>query len=367
MHKKDLKVKVGISIGDINGIGPEIILKTFADNRMFDFCTPVVFGSTKILSYYRKALNLPTQFYGIGHLNNMAPKRLNVLNLWREVINIEMGKPSKEIGRYAVESFKKAVEALKKGEIDVLVTAPINKETVQSEDFEFPGHTDYLAQELNGKALMFMISDELKVSLVTDHLPLRHVASQITQEKVMEKIRLTHESLRRDFGIEKPKIAVLALNPHAGDKGLIGREDMDIIAPAVRQLYEEEDIWAFGPYAADGFFGARKYEDYDAVVAMYHDQGLIPFKLLSFGKGVNFTAGLDKVRTSPDHGTAYEITGKGIADESSFREAVYKAIDIFKKRQEFEELNAAKAEATAEEGQSQEEVPPTGQPEENEE
>lgn len=341
MHKKDLKVKVGISIGDINGIGPEIILKTFSDNRMFDFCTPVVFGSTKVLSYYRKALNLPTQFYGINHLYQMAPRRLNVLNMWREVINIEMGKPNPEIGRYAVDSFKRAVEALKNGEIDVLVTAPINKHTVQSEDFEFPGHTDYLAQELGGQALMFMIADELKVSLVTDHLPLRHVASQITKEKIQEKIRLTDESLRRDFGIEKPKIAVLALNPHAGDQGLIGREDLDIVASAIRELYEKEDIWAFGPYASDGFFGARKYKDYDAVVAMYHDQGLIPFKLLSFGKGVNFTAGLDKIRTSPDHGTAYEITGKGIADESSFREAVYRAIDIFKQRQAYQEMQEA--------------------------
>ena len=337
MHKKDLKVRVGISIGDINGIGPEIILKTFSDNRMFDFCTPVVFGSTKILSYYRKALNLPTQFYGIGHLGQMAPKRLNVLNMWREVINIEMGKPDPEIGRYAVESFKRAVEALQQGEIDVLVTAPINKHTVQSDDFEFPGHTDYLAQVSGSTALMFMISDELKVSLVTDHLPLRHVSTQITKDKIQEKIRLTHESLLRDFGIEKPKIAVLALNPHAGDKGLIGREDDEIVAPAIRELYENEDIWAFGPYAADGFFGSQAYKNYDAVVAMYHDQGLIPFKLLSFGHGVNFTAGLDFVRTSPDHGTAYEITGKGIADESSFRQAVYEAVDIFRRRKEYDE------------------------------
>ncbi len=338
MHKKDLKIRVGISIGDLNGIGPEIILKTFSDNRMFEFCTPVVFGSTKALSYYRKALNLNVQFYGIGHLNNMAPRRLNVLNMWRDVINIQMGKPDPVTGRYAVESFVRAVEALKNDEIDVLVTAPINKHTVQSEDFDFPGHTDYLAQAFGQPALMFMISDELKVSLVTDHLPLRHVSTQITAERIKDKIRMTHRSLQLDFGIEKPKIAVLALNPHAGDHGLIGKEDTDIIAPAVQTLFEEEDIWAFGPYAADGFFGSGQYRNFDAVVAMYHDQGLIPFKLLSFGQGVNFTAGLPKIRTSPDHGTAYEITGQGIADESSFRQAVYRAVDLFRTRKENLEL-----------------------------
>lgn len=346
MYKKDLKVRVGISIGDINGIGPEIILKTFSDNRMFEFCTPVVFGSTKVLSYYRKALNLNTSFYGIGHLSQLAPKRLNVLNMWREVINIEMGKPNPEIGRYAVDSFKTAVEALQKDEIDVLVTAPINKHTIQSDEYDFPGHTDYLARAFGSPALMFMISDELKVSLVTDHLPLRHVSTQITKERIQEKIRLTHQSLISDFGMEKPKIAVLALNPHAGDQGLIGKEDLDIIAPAVKELYEKEDMWVFGPYAADGFFGSEQYKDFDAVVAMYHDQGLIPFKLLSFGKGVNFTAGLDKIRTSPDHGTAYSITGKGIADESSFRKAVYTAIDLFKKRKAYEEISRHRLPAT---------------------
>ncbi len=338
MHKKkDLKVKVGISVGDINGIGPEIILKTFSDPRIFDFCTPVVFASTRVLSYYRKALNMDIQLMGISHLGNMASKRLNVLNLWREVINIEMGKPDKEIGKYAVDSFKKAVEALKEGQIDVLVTAPVNKETIQSDEYEFPGHTDYLAETLEGTPLMFMISDEIKVGLVTDHLPLKYVATQITEKKIREKVKIMHESLQKDFAVDKPKIAVLGLNPHCGDGGLIGKEDEEIIAPAIESL-KNEDYSVFGPYSADGFFRSGHHRKFDAVLAMYHDQGLIPFKILSNGKGVNYTAGLNRIRTSPDHGVAYDITGKNIADPTSFREAVYTAIDIFKRRKEFEEL-----------------------------
>ncbi len=344
MHKKkDLKVRVGISVGDVNGIGPELILKTFSDTRMFETMTPVVFASTRVLSYYRKALNLDIQFMGIMHLKMMAPKRLNVLNLWREVVNIEMGKPTETAGKYAVDSFVKAVESLKKGEIDVLVTAPINKQTVQTDDFDFPGHTDYLAQELDGYPLMFMVSDELKVGLVTDHLPLKYVATQITEEKIKRKVKAMHDSLVRDFAMDKPKIAVLGLNPHCGDGGLIGKEDVTIIEPAILAL-KEEGYYVFGPYSADGFFRGNKYKEFDAVLAMYHDQGLIPFKILSKGKGVNYTAGLEKIRTSPDHGVAYEITGKGVADPSSFREAVYAAVDIFKRRSEYEELIANRLE-----------------------
>ncbi|NPA42586.1 MAG: 4-hydroxythreonine-4-phosphate dehydrogenase PdxA [Chlorobi bacterium] len=340
--KKDLKVKVGISVGDLNGIGPEVILKTFSDPRIYEFCTPVVFGSTKVLSYYRKALGLKIDIFGITKFFQMAPGRLNVLNIWKEVINIQMGKPDPVIGKYAVDSFKRAVNALKEGHIDVLVTAPINKATVQSEDFDFPGHTDYLAQVLGGEALMMMISDEMKVALVTDHLPLRLVNTQITEDRIYRKARTLIESLKKDFHIEKPKIAVLGLNPHAGDRGLLGREDTDIILPAVNRLQEEGE-YVFGPYAADGFFGSGAYSEFDGILAMYHDQGLIPFKMSSFGKGVNFTAGLPKIRTSPDHGTAYELTGKGIADESSFRQAVYAAIDIFKRRQESEQWEAERS------------------------
>ncbi len=339
--KKDLKIKVGISLGDLNGIGPEIILKTFADNRMFDFCTPIVFGSTKVMSYYRKALNLKMDIFGITKFYQVAPKRLNVLNLWKEVINIQMGVADPQIGKYAVDSFVHAVKALKNGDIDVLVTAPINKKTVQSEEFDFPGHTDYLDRELEGEALMMMISDEMKVALVTDHLPLRLVSTQITEKRIRNKVLTLLESLRKDFNIDKGKIAVLGLNPHAGDDGLLGKEDKEIIRPAVEHL-KEEGHYVFGPYAADGFFGSGAYREFDAILAMYHDQGLIPFKMSSFGKGVNFTAGLEKIRTSPDHGTAYGLVGKGIADPSSFREAVFAAIDIYKRRKENEILEQNK-------------------------
>ncbi len=337
MKNKKNKIKVGISVGDLNGIGAEVILKTFQDNRMFDFCTPVVFASTKALSYQKKILNLKIDLHGIRQVQQAFPNKLNVLNLWRDPVPMTPGKPTEEIGRYAVESFVKAVKALKQGEIDVLVTAPFNKETVQSDDFDFPGHTDYLAKELEGKALMFMISDDLKVGLVTGHLPLKYVAQQITQEKIIDKIKIMHHSLRQDFSVEKPLIAVLGLNPHSGDGGLLGTEENEIIRPAIIKL-KKAGYMVFGPYAADSFFGSENYKKFDAVLAMYHDQGLIPFKTLSFGKGVNFTAGLDKVRTSPDHGTAYEIAGKNLADPGSFREAVFKAVDIFRKRKEYNEL-----------------------------
>ncbi len=339
MHKKDLKVRVGISIGDLNGIGPEIILKTFSDSRMMEFCTPVVFGSTKVLSYHRKAMDINVDFLGTRNLNQLAPRKLNVYNIWKDVIQMNLGKPSEEIGRYAIESFKEAVKALKEGKIDVLVTAPINKQTVQSEDFDFPGHTDYLAQELKGKPLMMMVSEEMKLGLVTDHIPIKYVASQITREKLRTKLETIHQTLQRDFLIEKPKIAVLGLNPHCGDGGLIGKEDDEIIVPLIEEM-KNEGYFVFGPYAADGFFGAGHYKNFDAVLAMYHDQGLIPFKTLSFHEGVNFTAGLEKVRTSPDHGTAYEIAGKGLADPTSFRNAVYLAVDIFNRRKEYEEMKA---------------------------
>ena len=335
-NKKD-KIKVGISVGDLNGIGAEVILKTFQNNLMFDLCTPIVYASTKALSYQKKILNLKIDLHGITHVNQAFHNKLNVLNLWREPVPIEPGKPTEEIGRYAVDSFVKAVEALKRGEIDVLVTAPFNKETIQSDAFEFPGHTDYLAQELDGKALMFMVSDDLRIGLVTDHLPLKYVSQQVTETKIIDKINTMSQSLIQDFGIEKPRIAVLGLNPHCGDGGIIGKEDDEIIRPAIKQMQEAGQL-VYGPYAADSFFGSNNYKKFDAVLAMYHDQGLIPFKTLSFGKGVNYTAGLNKIRTSPDHGTAYEIAGKNVADPSSFREAVYKAIDIFRKRKEYETL-----------------------------
>ena len=337
MKNKQNKIKVGISVGDLNGIGPEIILKTFRDHRMFDLCTPIVFASTKAMSYHRKLLKMDLPIHGIVNISQAFPNKLNVLNLWKEPVPIHVGKPDPEIGKYAVDSFKKAVAALKEGQIDVLVTAPFDKKSIQSDEFDFPGHTDYLAQELEGNALMFMVTDELKVGLVTDHVPIKYVAGQITGDKIKDKVVTMEKSLIQDFGIEKPKIAVLGLNPHCGDGGIIGTEENEVIRPSIKELQDENHL-VFGPYPADGFFGSDNYRKFDGVLAMYHDQGLIPFKTLSFGKGVNFTAGLNRIRTSPDHGTAYDIAGKNLAQPDSFREAIYKALDIFRKRKEYTEL-----------------------------
>ncbi|MFK8268508.1 4-hydroxythreonine-4-phosphate dehydrogenase PdxA [Capnocytophaga cynodegmi] len=334
---KDNLIKVGISIGDMNGVGLEIILKTFEDSKMLELCTPIIFASNKTVSYQRKYFDINTNFQGIDKIENAISGKLNVLNCWKESPNITFGKVTEEGGKYAFISLKKATEALKSGEIDVLVTAPINKNNIQSEEFNFPGHTDYLAKELEGQSLMFMVSEGLRVGLFTDHVPLKNVSSHITEELIFSKIRLMNESLKKDFCLQRPKIAVLGLNPHCGDGGVIGSEDDEVIRPALRKLFEE-GVLVFGPFSADSFFATQNYLNYDAVIAPYHDQGLIPFKTLSFGNGVNYTAGLSKVRTSPDHGTAYEIAGKGIADADSFRQAVFMAIDIFRNRLEYELL-----------------------------
>ena len=334
MTKRPENIIVGISIGDLNGIGSEVILKTFEDARMLELCTPIIFANVKILSFLKKNLELTAQLHGIDHLNQMVIGKINVLNVWKEGVNIEYGKVDDAVGKYAVKSFVAATKALKEGDIDVLVTAPISKSNIQSEEFSFPGHTDYLNQELEGNALMFMIQDNLRVGLLTDHVPLNEVAKHLTEDLIRTKIKTINQSLIQDFGIRKPKIAVLGLNPHSGDNGVIGNEEDKIIKPTLKKIYDE-GILVFGPFSADGFFGSNQYEKYDAVIATYHDQGLIPFKTLSFGKGVNYTAGLNKIRTSPDHGTAYEIAGKGIADNHSFTEAVYAAIDIFNSRNEY--------------------------------
>ncbi|MFJ1491175.1 4-hydroxythreonine-4-phosphate dehydrogenase PdxA [Capnocytophaga canis] len=335
---KDELVKVGISIGDINGIGMEVILKTFEDPKILELCTPIIFGSNKTVSFQRKHFELNTNFQGIDKIEDAIVGKLNVLNCWKDSPSIAFGQVTEEAGKYAFLSLKRAVEALKKGDVDVLVTAPINKNNIQSEEFTFPGHTDYLAKELNGKSLMFMVSEDLKVGLFTDHVPLKEVSSHITESLIFEKIKAMNESLRKDFRLHRPKIAVLGLNPHCGDNGVIGNEDDEVIRPALKKLFEQ-GILVFGPFSADSFFATQNYRNYDAVIAPYHDQGLIPFKTLSFGSGVNYTAGLSRVRTSPDHGTAYEIAGKGIADADSFRQAVFTAIDIFKNRIEYDELN----------------------------
>ena len=328
---------VGISVGDLNGIGSEVILKTFEDSRMLEMCTPVIFGSVKVMSFIKKNLNLTAQLHGIDHINQLVTGKINVLNVWKENVDINLGQNDETAGKYSIKSFAEATAALKNGSIDVLVTAPINKYNIQSEEFKFPGHTDYLNQELEGNALMFMVYDKLRVGLLTDHVPVNEVAKHLTEKLILQKIDTIHKSLKQDFGITKPKIAVLGLNPHCGDGGVIGKEDDELIKPIIQKLFKK-GMLIFGPYAADGFFGSAQYDKYDAVLAAYHDQGLIPFKTLSFGNGVNFTAGLNKIRTSPDHGTAYDIAGKGVADFNSFKEAVYAAIDIFYSRNEYLKL-----------------------------
>lgn len=329
---------VGISIGDLNGIGSEVVLKTFSDPRMLELCTPVIFANVKLMSFVKKILELETPLNGIDEISQIIIGKVNVLSVWKEGVELNFGNSDENAGEYAIKSFVAATKALKENQIDVLVTAPINKYTIQSEAFKFPGHTDYLDKELEGNALMLMIQDKLRVGLLTDHIPVNEVAKHLTEKLIIQKIDTIRQSLIQDFGINKPKIAVLALNPHAGDHGVIGKEDDELIKPVIKKLFDK-GIFVFGPFAADGFFGSGQYQKYDAVVATYHDQGLIPFKTLSFGAGVNYTAGLNKIRTSPDHGTAYEIAGKGLADHNSFKEAVYAAIDIYKSRMQHQEIS----------------------------
>jgi 4-hydroxythreonine-4-phosphate dehydrogenase len=336
--KKAENIIVGISIGDLNGIGSEVVLKTFEDSRMLELCTPVIFANVKILSFIRKNFESSVALHGIDKLDQIVIGKVNVFNLWKEGIDLNPGTNDEKIGEYAIKSFVAATKALKEEVIDVLVTAPINKYNIQSDTFKFPGHTDYLDQELEGDALMLMVQDNLRVGLLTDHIPLNEVASHLTEELIFKKIETVKQSLIQDFSINKPKIAVLGLNPHCGDGGVIGTEDEVILKPALKKLFEKGTL-VFGPYAADGFFGSNQYEKYDAIIATYHDQGLIPFKTLSFGNGVNYTAGLNKIRTSPDHGTAYDIAGKNKADYNSFKEAVYLAIDIYNSRNQYAEIS----------------------------
>ena len=338
MIKKAENIIVGISIGDLNGIGSEVILKTFEDSRMLELCTPVIFANVKVLSFVKKGLKSAAMLHGIDRMDQIVLGKINVLNIWQEGVEINFGVNDEKIGKYAIKSFVTATKALKDGVIDVLVTAPINKYNIQSEEFKFPGHTDYLDQELEGNALMLMVQDNLRVGLLTDHIPLNEVASHLTEALIIKKIETIRQSLIQDFSINKPKIAVLGLNPHCGDGGVIGKEDETILKPTLKKIYEKGTM-VFGPFAADGFFGSNQYEKYDAIIATYHDQGLIPFKTLSFGNGVNYTAGLNKIRTSPDHGTAYDIAGKGIADFNSFKEAIYLAIDVYNSRNQHAEIS----------------------------
>jgi 4-hydroxythreonine-4-phosphate dehydrogenase len=333
------KIKVGISIGDVNGIGLEVILKTLSENSIFDYCTPIVYGHTKVASYHRKALALGDITFNVINQANLAnPKKANMINCWEEDVKIDLGTINEIGGKYALLSLEKATEDLLSGEIDALVTAPINKHNIQSETFNFPGHTEYLQLKSGSNdVLMFLISEGLRIGVVTGHIPVKDIAASITKEKIVNKLVMINESLKKDFWIEKPKIAVLGLNPHAGDNGLLGKEEEDIINPAIQEAFDK-GIICFGPYSADGFFGNGSYKQFDAVLAMYHDQGLIPFKTLAFSTGVNYTAGLKFVRTSPDHGTGYDIAGKNLADPTSFLEALFAAVHIVKSRREQEEL-----------------------------
>ena len=329
------KPVIGISCGDTNGIGPEIIIKTFSDTRLLEYCTPVIFTSNKVINFYRKTLpNVNFTFSSIKDSTRINPKQVNVYNCWEEDMEILPGQLTETGGKYAIISLSLAAEALKAGKINGLVTAPIHKKNIQSDIFNFHGHTPYFKNLFEAKDVaMFMVAENMRVALLTEHVPLKDVAQHITKENIISKLQVMNESLKKDFGINKPKIAVLGLNPHAGDEGLLGKEELEIIAPAIKEA-RQKNMLCFGPYSADAFFARGQHEKFDAVLALYHDQGLIPFKSLAYGEGVNYTAGLSAVRTSPDHGVAFDIAGKGVADESSFREAIFTCIQILHNRKE---------------------------------
>ena len=335
-----MRLKIGITQGDTNGVGWEVILKIFSDNRLTELFTPVIYGSSAAAAYYQKRLNdiEPVKFVVVDSAERAQQGRVNLVECGAKELSVTPGKPSKAGGEAAAAALNKAIEELKDGAIDALVTAPIDKEMIQSETFSFTGHTEFLAKELEGEPLMIMTSELMRVGLATIHVPVAEVAQSLSKELIVERINQINASMRQDFGVVRPKVAVLALNPHAGDGGLLGKEEQDIIKPAIVEAYEG-GVLAFGPFAADGFFASGQFKNYDAILAMYHDQGLAPFKTLT-PNGVNFTASLSEVRTSPDHGVAYDIAGKGIADEQSMRNAIYEAIDIVQRRSEWEEWNA---------------------------
>ena len=331
-------IKVGISQGDFNGIGYEVILKTFSDARIFEICTPVLYGSQKIVSFYNKMLEAaeiaPAEYHIIHDAQKAVHGKLNLISCVNDHVQTEPGLSTEAAGKAAFMSLEAATSDLRKGTIDALLTAPINKHNIQSENFKFPGHTEYLEEKFgnaNHKSLMILLNDNIRVALVTGHIPLSEVKQQLTTAGILEKITIFNKSLREDFGILRPHIAVLSLNPHAGDNGLIGDEEASIIKPAIEEA-DKNGILVFGPYASDGFFGSQTYHSFDGILAMYHDQGLAPFKALAMDSGVNFTAGLSVVRTSPAHGTAYDIAGKNEASENSFRQALYTLIDVYRNR-----------------------------------
>lgn len=336
--QKQNKIKIGISIGDISGIGLEVIIKTFNDPRMFENITPIIYGNSAVAKFYRKELNIHDfSFNLVKNADEANPKRVNIIDVSTTELKLNFGRPTKETGELALKSLESATADLAANKIDALVTAPIDKLMIQSKGFNFPGHTEYLTKMSNvDEALMLMIEDGLRVGVVTGHVPVKEISENISKEKILKKLRVINQTLINDFGIEKPKLAVMGLNPHSGDKGLIGDEEITIIQPAIDEA-NEEGVLAFGPYPADGFFGSGNFNNFDGILAMYHDQGLIPFKTLAYQGGVNYTAGLPIVRTSPAHGTAYDLAGKGLADESSFRMAVHYAYDIYMVRKRMKE------------------------------
>lgn len=333
------KIRIGITHGDINGVGYEVILKSFSDVAMLELCTPIVYGSPKVATYHRKAMDIPTNFSIINTAEEVQDGKLNILACTEDELKVELTKATPEAGKAALMALEKALEDYRNGLIDVLVTAPINKHTIQADTFRFPGHTEYIEERAGEgrKALMILLKDDFRVALVTGHIPVKEIASTITKELIMEKITIFHRSLKQDFGIGSPRIAVFSLNPHAGDNGLLGTEEREVIIPAMQEMIAK-GIQCFGPYPADGFMGSGNFTHFDGILAMYHDQGLAPFKALAMDEGVNFTAGLPIVRTSPAHGTAYDIAGQGIASENSFRQAIYTAIDVFRNRMVEEEI-----------------------------
>ena len=338
---EDNKIKVGITQGDINGVGYEVILKAFSDPVMLELCTPVIYGSPKVAAYHRKSLDLPTNFSIVNSAAEAAYNRLSVVNCTDDEVKVEFSKADPEAGKAALGALERAIEEYKEGLVDVIVTAPINKHTIQSETFAFPGHTEYIEERLGdgAKSLMILMKDDFRVALVTGHIPVSQIASTITKELIQEKLAIFNHSLKQDFAIGAPRIAVLSLNPHAGDEGLLGKEEEEIIIPALKEM-AAKGILCYGPYPADGFMGSGNFTHFDGVLAMYHDQGLAPFKALAMDEGVNYTAGLPVIRTSPAHGTAYDIAGKGLASADSFRQAIYVAIDVFRNRLRDKEAHA---------------------------
>ncbi|HVD97135.1 MAG TPA: 4-hydroxythreonine-4-phosphate dehydrogenase PdxA [Cytophagaceae bacterium] len=328
---------IGISLGDFNGIGPEVIMKTLADTRVSKLCVPVVYGNYKIFAKYKRLVEIEElSFHSIKNISELFPKKTNLVTCWEDDYEINPGKVTPEAGKCAFASLQRATEDVVAGNLDAIVTAPINKKNIQNPDFNFVGHTEYLTQKANASdSLMLLVCEELRIGVVTGHIPLSEVKAKLTREKILTKVNILYKSLKNDFGIIKPRIALLGLNPHAGEDGLLGSEEKEIIAPIIEEL-KQKGVLAFGPFPADGFFGIKHYQKFDGVLGMYHDQGLIPFKLMAFDSGINFTAGLPFIRTSPDHGTAYDLAGKNMASESSFRAALFLAIDMVKAKKTVE-------------------------------